>query len=77
MLPARAQIEVAAGVCPVMTDTDWGRGARPAINVSWDDAQQYVAWLSRHTGKSYRLLSEAEWEYVTRAGTTTLYFFWR
>jgi formylglycine-generating enzyme required for sulfatase activity len=45
------------------------------INVSWDDAKAYVAWLSRKTGKAYRLLSEAEREYVTRAGTTTP-FWW-
>jgi formylglycine-generating enzyme required for sulfatase activity len=57
------------------SDAGWGRGRRPAIHVSWDDAQQYVAWLSHKTGKSYRLLSEAEREYVTRAGTTTP-FWW-
>jgi formylglycine-generating enzyme required for sulfatase activity len=45
------------------------------INVSWDDAKAYVAWLAKKTGKSYRLLSEAEREYVTRAGTTTP-FWW-
>jgi formylglycine-generating enzyme required for sulfatase activity len=45
------------------------------INVSWDDAKAYVAWLSRKTAKTYRLLSEAEREYVTRAGTTTP-FWW-
>src|SRR5262249_21200670 len=49
----------------------WGRGRLPVINVSWDHAQKYVTWLSGKTGKSYRLLSEAEREYVTRAGTST------
>ena len=56
-------------------DEGWGRGRQPVINVSWDDAKAYVAWLSRKTGKVYRLLSEAEWEYAARAGTTTPFHF--
>ena len=52
-------------------DQGWGRGTRPVTNVSWDDAQEYVKWLSTRTGKHYRLPSEAEWEYAVRAGTTT------
>jgi formylglycine-generating enzyme required for sulfatase activity len=53
----------------------WGRGRRPVIYVSWSDAQAYVDWLVKKTGKPYRLLSEAEREYVTRAGTVTP-FWW-
>ncbi len=52
-------------------DEGWGRGERPVIDVSWNDAQQYVGWLSRITGERYRLPAEAEWEYAARAGTTT------
>jgi formylglycine-generating enzyme required for sulfatase activity len=56
-------------------DEGWGRGLRPVINVSWDDASAYVKWLSNKAGKPYRLLSEAEREYVARAGTITA-FWW-
>jgi formylglycine-generating enzyme required for sulfatase activity len=54
-------------------DGGWGRGKRPAIFVSWDDAKAYIDWLRQKTGKQYRLLSEAEWEFAARAGTTTPY----
>jgi formylglycine-generating enzyme required for sulfatase activity len=66
---------VAAGGCdPKRGDSGWGRENRPVINVSWNDAKSYVGWLSQKTGKTYRLLSEAEWEYVARAGSRTAYW---
>ncbi len=58
----------------VPSDQNWGRGSRPVINVSWDDAKAYAEWLSRVTGKPFRLPTEAEWEYAARAGTTTNYW---
>jgi formylglycine-generating enzyme required for sulfatase activity len=51
----------------------WGKVRRPVINVSWKDAREYVGWLSKTTGRTYRLLTEAEWEFAARAGTTTRY----
>ena len=65
---------VDAGGCgSIPYDEGWGRGNRPVIYVSWDDVQSYVRWLSNRTRKTYRLLSEAGWEYVARAGTETAY----
>ncbi len=55
-------------------DYGWGRGKQPVVDVSWLDAQAYLKWLQRKTGQHYRLLSEAEWEYAARAGSTTAYF---
>ena len=54
-------------------DNSWGRGSRPVIEVNWEDAQQYVKWISAKTGEQYRLPSEAEWEYAARAGSETKY----
>jgi formylglycine-generating enzyme required for sulfatase activity len=65
---------VAAGGCTWQPpDSGMGRGIKPVINVNWDDARQYVAWFSRMTGKTYRLLTEAEFEYAARAGREAAY----
>ena len=58
---------------PRVDDEGWGRGRRPVINVSWEDAAEYADWLSAETGERYRLPSESEWEYAARAGASTLY----
>jgi formylglycine-generating enzyme required for sulfatase activity len=56
-----------------ISDVGFGRDRQPVINVSWHEAKAYVAWLSKITGKTYRLLSEAEYEYAARGGTQTTY----
>jgi formylglycine-generating enzyme required for sulfatase activity len=56
------------------SDEGWGRGRRPVVNVGWKDAAAYAAWLSAQTGHDYRLASESQWEYATRAGSTSKYW---
>ena len=56
------------------TDPSRFKGAdRPVVRVSWEDAQAFIGKLNARTGRKYRLLTESEWEYVARAGTTTEY----
>ncbi|MGH6916250.1 MAG: formylglycine-generating enzyme family protein, partial [Geminicoccaceae bacterium] len=55
----------------------WASDNRPVIKVNWYEAQEYVSWLSQRTGESYRLLSEAEWEYVARAGAAGAFWWGR
>lgn len=65
---------VAVHGCDAIADVrTFPSGNQPVVNVSWEDTRKYVTWLSRMTGKPYRLLSEAEWEYVARAGSAAAY----
>ena len=65
---------VAGGGCARGSDDGWGRGRRPVIRASYPQAIGYTEWLSRKSGKPYRLLSEAEWEYAARAGSQAARF---
>ncbi len=67
---------VADGGCGLLrlSDQGWGRGRRPVINVNWEQAAVFAAWVAHKTGRPYRLPAEAEWEYAARGGTSTTYW---
>ncbi len=66
---------VSDGACPRVSDNGWGGGDRPVVNVTFEEAEAYAGWLSRKTGREYRLPTETEWEYAARAGSLDAYSF--
>jgi formylglycine-generating enzyme required for sulfatase activity len=65
---------VAASACPKLSSENGSVTNAPARDLSWDEVQQYIKWLSKMTGKPYRLPTEAEWEYAARGGSATTYW---
>lgn len=76
-MQTRQAVDAISGPTPPygQPDQNWGMGSRPAITMSFHAAETYCLWLSRTTGKTYRLPTEAEWEYAARGGSQTPYFF--